>query len=150
MGVCIMKVCIDVVVILMGLFIIQTKASFFVASGGHGDGLKLEKFHEERSFHPKLLSRGEEGESTIKTSDKHPVPSSSYNHPDATVAVNQHQNQNQNQNQNHHVNVRHRRSYGLKSTCFLNVAKKCKIFTVNGVTKPYCVPVKKILCYALD
>ena len=45
---------------------------------------------------------------------------------------------------------RRRRSFSYKSICIPETTKKCTMITYGGVTKPYCLYVKKNICYGLD
>lgn len=45
---------------------------------------------------------------------------------------------------------RSRRSFGLRSQCTKESKKFCKLFTVRGVTKSYCIVRMVPVCTALD
>ena len=48
------------------------------------------------------------------------------------------------------VKRRHRRSFSTRSQCQPITVKKCKVFSFNGLTKPFCAYVKQQACYGLD
>ena len=50
----------------------------------------------------------------------------------------------------HSAHHRVRRSFSYKMQCIPTTTKKCKIFTVSGMTKPFCAYVVKKHCFALD
>ena len=136
--------------------------SFHPRTFSNGDKMKINRFGGDQSFLPRALNNGEEmkinrfGESfhhrafnsqdELKRKPKAPQnthvdASTTFDHPATTETL----------DLKHLVHGRrHRRSYSLKSKCFPSFVKMCKIFTVNGITKPYCVHVKKLLCVALD
>ena len=45
---------------------------------------------------------------------------------------------------------RRRRGFGYRTTCIPKKKQMCQIFTVNGITKPYCLTVDTTECTALD
>ena len=45
---------------------------------------------------------------------------------------------------------RRRRGFGYRTTCIPKKKQMCQIFTVNGITKPYCLTVDATECTALD
>ena len=45
---------------------------------------------------------------------------------------------------------RKRRSFSYKSICIPEITKICTMITYGGVTKPFCLYVKKNFCYGLD
>ena len=48
------------------------------------------------------------------------------------------------------VHRRIRRSFSRRSYCYTRVVKKCKIFKVGGLIKPFCVHFSEEMCHALD
>ena len=116
--------------------------------------LKIDRSDEEQFFHPRAFIYGEEQKGALERWQKVQADASStYNHPDVETIETETEIENETSDMNHLKHLhgeRHRRSYSLKSKCFPSSVKKCKIFTVGGITKLYCVYVKKLLCVALD
>ena len=135
------------------LFINQAEATTYVAADEQTNGLKVAALEPDEDFHPKALNILGGGKITSRKPQllKPKESASDNNLAVSSTHTFSHTIEAKNQDRSHHPRGgRHRRSYSLKSKCFPSFKKVCKIFTVNGVTKPYCVHVKQSLCYALD